>query len=452
MPQPAGQPHQALMIRSISSKWLMLLITLFFAGSQCNGGTQPRMVEIRDDSTTYVGKVVAKDADSCVLIDRYGVMSELPISGLKSFTVVSESFKPASTSAFMQKLLKEFPAGYEVKISAHYVVCGGQGRTEAYAGLFEEIFRQIASFYSVRRFGTAEPEVPLVAIVFATQDEFREYCERDAMKWTDTLRGYYSPKSNRVALYDDPGHLNSVTGMSPRSVETYDSAATPGQWPSRAVSRHTQTRSPVFSTVVEWRLRESPLIPESRLVVELPDQMCSSHNGAALLNSITGETANTIIHETTHQVGYNIGIHSRLGATPTWLIEGLATLLEAPGMRVRGKSATGTKINSGRLEWFTGEYQSRRKPGDLARMAASDDMFRNETLDAYSSAWAFTWFMTENPARARQFSSYLKTVTERDPLKQYTADERLSDFTAAFGDIARLEVELMRTIDGLESP
>ena len=404
--------------RSEPRRWrtlLILLITVFFAGSQSLGGSKSRMVEVRDESTTYVGKVVAKDANSCLLIDRYGVMSELPISRLKSFTVVSESFKAASTSAFRQKLLKEFPSDYEVEISAHYVVCGGKGRTEAYSSLFEEIYRQITSFYSVRGFHTSDPEVPLVAIVFATQDEFREYCGRDAMKWTDTLRGYYSPKSNRVALYDDPSLQNSVAAAPPRLV--------------------VGTASP----------------PDDRDCDSLTPHGFSD-DSAALLSSVAGETANTIIHEATHQVGYNIGIHSRLGTTPTWLIEGLATLLEAPGMRVRGKSADGAKLNSGRLDWFTREYESRRKAGDLARMVATEEMFNNETLDAYSSAWAFTYFMTENPARARKFIGYLKTVTERDPLRPYTAEERLSDFTAAFGDIARLEVELIRTIDRLESP
>ena len=172
----------------------------------------------------------------------------------------------------------------------------------------------------------------------------------------------------------------------------------------------------------------------------------------ALFNSLAGETAGTIIHETTHQVGFNIGIHSRVGETPVWLVEGLATVLEAPGMRTRGKSPGRTMINDDRLNWFTGEYESRRKPGDLARMIASDDMFRNEALDAYSLAWALTYFLTENPARARQFVDYLKTVSQRDPMPLYTAQDRLQDFHSAFGDIARLEVDLLRSIDRVVLP
>jgi hypothetical protein len=173
---------------------------------------------------------------------------------------------------------------------------------------------------------------------------------------------------------------------------------------------------------------------------------------AAMLNGVAGETADTIVHETTHQVGYNIGIHSRIGETPMWVIEGLATVLEAPGIRVRGSSDAADKINTDRLNWFSTEYESRRQPGDLARMVAEDELFRNQALDAYSSAWAFTYFMTENPARARSFIRYLRILGERDPLQHYSAEQRLKEFQSAFGDISKVEMDFLRSIDRLENP
>jgi hypothetical protein len=79
-------------------------------------------------------------------------------------------------------------------------------------------------------------------------------------------------------------------------------------------------------------------------------------------------------------------------------------------------------------------------------------MFRNATLDAYSCSWAMTYLMTENPARARQFVSYLKLIAERDAAAEYSAEERLKDFTDAFGDIARMEVDLLRLMNRLATP
>ena len=259
----------------------------------------------------------------------------------------------------------------------------------------------------------------MVAIVFNTVDEFKEYCGRDQMLWSEDLRGYYSLKSNRVVLYDSPTKLNVGTEL---SMDGKTSAA---------------LRSKNAITADELAL-ESPTTDQATL--------------ATMLNSVVGETADTIVHETTHQVGYNIGIHSRIGETPTWVIEGLATVLEAPGIRVRGSSDAADKINTDRLNWFNTEYESRRLPGDLARMVAGDEVFRNQALDAYSSAWAFTYFMTENPARARSYVRYLRVLGERDPLQHYTAEERLKDFQSAFGDVSKIEMDFLRSIDRLENP
>ena len=76
-------------------------------------------------------------------------------------------------------------------------------------------------------------------------------------------------------------------------------------------------------------------------------------------------------------------------------------------------------------------------------------LFRSQVLDAYSAAWGITWFLTENPARARMFAKYLRTVSERNPVEPYTPEDRLKDFQFVFGDISRLEVDYVRAMDRL---
>jgi hypothetical protein len=380
-----------------------------------------RLIEVKDEFQTYTGKIVAKDSERCFLMDEFGVLTTHHIARLTSFRVISESFHRVSPSEFRKQLLTEFRSGYDIHVSAHYVVVGKKGKAKAYATLFEEIYRQVDTFYSVRGFETAEPEFTMVAIVLNTVDEFKEYCGRDQMLWSEDLRGYYSLKSNRVVLYDSPAKLNA-------SAETSSS---------------------------EVGIRASLSDDGDALASNAPTPQNSSADPvtlAAMLNGVAGETADTIVHETTHQVGYNIGIHSRIGETPMWVIEGLATVLEAPGVRVRGSSDAANKINTDRLNWFSTEYESRRQPGDLARMVAEDELFRNQALDAYSSAWAFTYFMTENPARARSYIRYLRILGERDPLQHYTAEQRLKDFQSAFGDVSKVEMDFLRSIDRLENP
>jgi len=360
-------------------------------------GNGPRLIEVADDLQTYTGMIVAKSSSECFIVDQFGRQAQLPISNLKKFSVVAESFRPASQNEFRRKLQAEFGSEYEISTSKHYVVCGTRGRSQSYATLFEDIFNQVESFYSLRGFQTSKPATPLIALVLKDQAAFKKYCQDDQTAWTEGLRGYYSLKSNRIAMYDRPDVFQSVQAMPDAS--------------------SSMSRSAII---------------------------------AASASTVTGETADTIIHEATHQVGFNIGIHSRIGGTPAWVLEGMATVLEAPGMRSRKSSQDpSSRLNSDRLEWFKTEYEQRRQPGDLAKLIAFDDMFSKQTLDAYSSAWGITWFLTENPARARMFSRYLKVVSEHDPLQTYTAEQRLEDFQNVFGDISRMEVDYVRALDRL---
>ena len=407
--------------RRIIFRLAAAIISTLVVGDVHCAEPKSRLIEVKDEFQTYTGKIVTKDSERCFLVDEFGVLTTHHISRLTSFRVISESFHRVSPSEFRKQLLTEFRSGYDIHVSAHYVVVGKKGKAKAYATLFEEIYRQVDTFYSVRGFETSEPEFTMVAIVLNTVDEFKEYCGRDQMLWSEDLRGYYSLKSNRVVLYDSPAKLNANVESS--SSEVGMRASLSGEGDALASDAPTLQNSSADQATL-----------------------------AAMLNGVAGETADTIVHETTHQVGYNIGIHSRIGETPTWVIEGLATVLEAPGIRVRGSSDAADKINTDRLNWFSTEYESRRQPGDLARMVAEDELFRNQALDAYSSAWAFTYFMTENPARARSYIRYLRILGERDPLQHYTAEQRLKDFQSAFGDISKVEMDFLRSIDRLENP
>jgi hypothetical protein len=302
-------------------------------------------------------------------------------------------------------------------------VTRGHGRS--YAALFEDIFGQVDSFYSLRGFRTMEPDAPLVALVLKDQAAFKKYCEGDQMAWTDGLRGYYSLKSNRVVMYDLPELFEAVRLTPETDAPHQEKSGIAAASSADAMESSNSLEYPMGSSLARFR-----------------------QAGAA--SAVGGETADTIIHETTHQVGFNIGIHSRIGGTPLWVLEGMATVLESPGMRTRsGAGGQSEKVNVGRLEWFRKNYSDRRQPGDLAKLIASDDMFNKQTLDAYSAAWGITWFLTENPARASLFSKYLKTISEHDPLLHYTPEERLRDFQTIFGDIARLEVDYVRAMDSL---
>lgn len=157
----------------------------------------------------------------------------------------------------------------------------------------------------------------------------------------------------------------------------------------------------------------------------------------------------TVIHEGTHQVAFNTGVHSRIGQSPQWLVEGLATLFEADGIRTREVSAeVRDRTNPERLQWFREFRQQRRQPDSLEEFVANDELFKKSTLDAYSQAWALTFYLAES--RPVEFAKYLKSVSTRNPLAAYDSDSRVKDFRDHFGrDLALIEAGMLRFFDRL---
>lgn len=348
-------------------------------------------VRLTDGKNQYEGKVLALSSSQCSLLDKQGKLIHLNVKSLKTFEKVSTRYQPHSTSAFRQELRKEFP-GYEVVGSTRYLVCAPRGRATKYSRLFDSIYRDVEQFYRVRGFRVVTPEVPLVAVVFGSQKEFVKYCVRDKVPPSSTLMGYYSLVSNRVALFDEDNHISSAA-----------------------------------------EIKQAPTGKYANILAAA---------------GISGDTANTIVHETTHQVGYNIGVHSRLGNTPIWLVEGLATALEPSGMRSnRGRNLQSDRLNPERAFWFAKKHRPTRMSGNLALLVASDEYFHRQVLNSYSESWAFTFFLLETSARRQQLIKYLQTLSSRDPSETYSAKQRLKDFQAAFGDISRLEVEFLRYMD-----
>jgi hypothetical protein len=156
-----------------------------------------------------------------------------------------------------------------------------------------------------------------------------------------------------------------------------------------------------------------------------------------------------VIHEATHQVAFNVGMHSRIGESPVWVVEGLATIFEAPGIRNRSHDDPKSRINPYRFLSFKDFVKKRRKKKSLADFIKSDALFERSILDAYAQAWALNFYLMET--RPAKYMNYLKTIAKRDPLNPYTSDERLSDFTNSFGDdLNMFETALLRYIDRLK--
>jgi hypothetical protein len=86
-------------------------------------------------------------------------------------------------------------------------------------------------------------------------------------------------------------------------------------------------------------------------------------------------------------------------------------------------------------------------------MVVDDQVFREAegAVDAYARAWAVTFFLMQT--RREAFVDYLRTIARKEPLADDSAEERLRDFTEAFGAApAALEEPLLRFMSRLRRP
>jgi hypothetical protein len=162
------------------------------------------------------------------------------------------------------------------------------------------------------------------------------------------------------------------------------------------------------------------------------------------------KNAAVLIHEATHQMAFNTGVHSRYCPPPKWLAEGLATLFEAPGVHdPHTNTRPGDRVNRDRLRAFRQEVLPRHRPELLAAMVATDDLFAANPAAAYAEAWAFSFFLSET--EPRKYAAYLKRTAGRPSFQKYTSAERTADFAAIFGsDWRMLEARFLRFIAGVK--
>ncbi|MBA2113436.1 DUF1570 domain-containing protein [Bremerella alba] len=157
----------------------------------------------------------------------------------------------------------------------------------------------------------------------------------------------------------------------------------------------------------------------------------------------------TIIHEATHQTAFNTGVHSRYAPQPKWMVEGLATMFEAPGVWDSHNHATlRDRVNKTRMLEFLEYAKTRRPANSMAQFIATDDAYYKRPATAYGEGWAMVFYLIET--RPREFAAYVRKVAARSADQDYTAEERLRDFQSAFGsNFDQLEAHFLRYITDL---
>lgn len=388
---------------------------------------RPRYIELQSKQQTIRGRVESKNKHYCWLVDRDGQLNGIELNRVENYKTLSATFSPYSIPELKNQLAKEFGKEFKIASDGNYIVCAPAKHAYAYAQLFDETYRSFTNYFSRKGFRLPKPEFPLVAVIFPDFSSYATYQKNEGLAPNRGILGYYMRTSNRVALYENNSQSLGLNEMYQEPFHSLDYLLT-GDKPSPFEE---------FSSPGNMKIKRNDLNG-----ITLP---------IARINQTDSSLEGTIIHEATHQIAFNTGLHSRVGDTPKWIIEGLATVFEVPGVRDSGATVKAMqRANRERYMWFRDYMAKRRKEDSLLTFISSDNQFQyggqERILDAYSEAWALSFFLLET--QPVKYARYLRKIKERESDIQYPAEDRVEDFKEVFGNgTETIERDFLRFIE-----
>ena len=166
----------------------------------------PSMIELRTAQGTLQGTPLAKDAKTVVVLSRDGRRVDITPEALQNSRKLTMGFRSYAPAEIRAELQKEFRGRLEVHNTSHFIVACPAGKADRWLQRLEELLRSFQHYFSVRGVTPQEPQFPLVVIIFPDKSDFQRFRNEDGNRMKESekeqLLGYYSPMTNRVAMYD----------------------------------------------------------------------------------------------------------------------------------------------------------------------------------------------------------------------------------------------------------
>jgi len=345
---------------------------------------------------TVAGRILIEAQDGGVLVEspdgaQYTIQGRSILTRQKSST----PFRPLTADELGDQLLAEFPPGFRIHTTPHYVICYDTSReyAEWTSSLFERLYKAFTNYWKRQGLELHEPEFPLVVIVYADRASYQAVAKSVLGGGAGNIVGYYNLKTNRVTMYDLTG-MESLRGPSNR------------RGSQREITQMLSQRAAV------------PLVA-------------------------------TIVHEATHHIAFNCRLQTRLSDIPLWLCEGMAMYFEAPDLTSsRGWRGIG-RVNYARLATFRRNLPKWRRDS-LATLLADDRRFRDPqtAVAAYANAWALNYYLIK--FRRKDYAAYLKLLAQKRSLMSDDPETRLEEFKQHFGDLHTLEQDFLKQMSRVD--
>lgn len=161
-----------------------------------------RLVRVELSGRPLAGMSLFWSKSDAVLLSRDGRLWFFRPGEAQNVRRTQDEFRAFTSTRMVSELAAEFGAQFEITSTGNYLVVHPPGQGQEWGRRFDELYRSFQHFFSVRGFSVKRPPFPLVAVVFQNRGDFLRYTQRDLGQPREDVLGYYSPTTNRVAMYD----------------------------------------------------------------------------------------------------------------------------------------------------------------------------------------------------------------------------------------------------------
>ncbi|MEX2388373.1 MAG: DUF1570 domain-containing protein [Phycisphaeraceae bacterium] len=313
--------------------------------------------------------------------------------------VAQRTVVPAALAALTTHFADDRPGSH---VSPYFVILHDTEpwRAQSHAVLLERTHEQFFTRFQQAGFELQPLTDRLVCLLFDSESRFARYALRAEgmdLSWTG---GYYSARTNRVALYERG-------------------------WPKRRPDTQEQEA---------FDRDDAP--PAARLAVVEPTASDGRHDGLA-----------STIHEAAHQLAFNTGLQTRGVMYPFWISEGLAISFETqrPSEPFGPGQPNPARLRDLRLAHAADQLLPLTRFVSLVRPPVDDPAM---VPVAYAQAWGlFHHLFTRHPDALR---TYLHRLAHLPPGRR-TEAALLREFTDAFGPLDTVEADWHAFLDHLDT-
>ena len=166
--------------------------------------------QIEFKNKTFTGKPLGFDGQKIAMLNRAGKLLTIPANSPSELKKIADQFVPYSHSQVESILFNEFGKRYDISRTDRFVVVHPWGPSSVYGPPFEDFFQRFVQFFEANGIELEEPEVPLIALVLRSRNDFDRYLINEVDLRDSRVGGYYSRLSNRITTFDPRARIREA--------------------------------------------------------------------------------------------------------------------------------------------------------------------------------------------------------------------------------------------------